>query len=56
MAHLVISIDVVDSYVAQLQGKTDSVDQYDGGVWLDDTVGRPQRTAETQEEGQCERG
>ena len=53
--YLVISIDVVDSYIAQLQDKTDCVDQYDGGVGLDHTVGRPQRTAETKEERQRER-
>lgn len=40
--HLVISVDVVDTDVAELQDETDSVDKNDGGVRLDDTVGCPQ--------------
>lgn len=50
VTHLVIGINVVDNYIAQLQSETNGVDQYDGGVGLDNTVGRPQRTTETQEE------
>lgn len=57
MTYLVVSIDMVDRDIAELEEKTYSVDQDDGRVWLDNTICSPQRTAKAEKrEGGGERG
>ena len=41
---LVVSIGVVDSDIAELEDQTNDVDENNGGVRLNDTVSRPERT------------